>query len=830
MGTSNNGEAKLKTPHIQKTRGWLISLLLLSFFTVTAFGAIDDGLVASYPFNGNVNDEAVSGVNGKVFGATLTADRSGASNTAYSFDGTGQHILVGDPVPAKLAIQNEFTLEAWIYASEYPANNKNNENVALIVGSQYDATQSGASIFLDGRTNPDSQVAPAGHIHFQIGDGSWHTTNANSQVPLNQWVHIVATRKANEAGKIYYNGVLQPSTSVAWSGAVSYTSAWFAIGQQKDLNRSFNGKIDDVRLYNRALSSTEVQQRYNASVLQSCIAMYSPTGQLHIPYVSVPDTAGTTTMYEADMQLLPLSNPMKFELTGAKTISTSPTCSATYSLTGRLHIPSVSVPDAVGAKTLYEADMQLLPLSNPMRFELTDAKIKTLAPPIPAISTGYIQGDMAGNPAFSIEVSASVAKTSAALLQSILTVNSLLFTDFSSATIETVKSRTLKADKALAVLVKYAAETETLIAANMPKKQVALSPEDVLATVASGPSNQQIKTLMNTYGVNAKRAQLILNTAMAGLESGAWSDLATAENKVVQTLNLIKEGSALSFTIAGTVLTAGGVSGALAAGDAAIAIIGGVDGVIKVSKAGLELAVGRDVTFPDGSGTSMVITSIASVNDIIAFKDLGKLVSQGLKTAENVGNIYTISSKIADGFVDKTITLSGVKVDISNGLSIGSSFDVGYINSLIGGMINAPSTMPGTYKLNGVATVVNALPVAMSNAINVLPAADKVALENDGQELILTASQKADFLNCACRCSSGWAGNIGVWYEPNPTVTTENGGVGVCIGGAGSFGGTSRHPLIANECTKGCWPTSAGVYNASLIEQLFQKENAKFSK
>ncbi|MFI3120057.1 MAG: hypothetical protein QX203_08760, partial [Methylococcaceae bacterium] len=125
--------------------------------------------------------------------------------------------------------------------------------------------------------------------------------------------------------------------------------------------------------------------------------------------------------------------------------------------------------------------------------------------------------------------------------------------------------------------------------------------------------------------------------------------------------------------------------------------------------------------------------------------------------------------------------------------------------------------------------VINALPMTLNNAINVLPAADKVALENNGQELILTVSQKTDFLNCACRCSSGWAGHIGVWYEPNPAVTTENGGVGACIGGAGSYGGTSRHPLIVNECTKGCWPTSAGTYNASLIEQFLQQENTNFS-
>ena len=98
----------------------------------------------------------------------------------------------------------------------------------------------------------------AGHIHFQIGDGSWHVANANAQVPLNQWVHVAATRKANEDAMIYYNGVLQPSASVPWWGTISYAGAWFAIGQQKDLARPFNGQIDEARIYNRALTPAEV--------------------------------------------------------------------------------------------------------------------------------------------------------------------------------------------------------------------------------------------------------------------------------------------------------------------------------------------------------------------------------------------------------------------------------------------------------------------------------------------------------------------------------------------------------------------------------------------
>ena len=172
------------------------------------------GLVSWWKAEGNANDQMGlnNGTleNGASFGLGNVGD-------AFSFNGSNQYVLVGDPIPASLQIQNSITLSAWIYVTGYPADHGSG-SLGLIVGSQRDATTSGAAIFYDGRTNDVVTGTPPGHIAFNIGDGAWHETDTLTQVPLNQWVLITAARSANNQAQIYYNGVLQPtSTSPTWT-------------------------------------------------------------------------------------------------------------------------------------------------------------------------------------------------------------------------------------------------------------------------------------------------------------------------------------------------------------------------------------------------------------------------------------------------------------------------------------------------------------------------------------------------------------------------------------------------------------------------------------
>lgn len=93
--------------------------------------------------------------------------------------------------------------------------------------------------------------------------------------------------------------------------------------------------------------------------------------------------------------------------------------------------------------------------------------------------------------------------------------------------------------------------------------------------------------------------------------------------------------------------------------------------------------------------------------------------------------------------------------------------------------------------------------------------------------------KKNQYFNCLCRCSSGWAGHIGVWYDPEGKSIPEAKSSGPCFGGAGAFGATRRHYFIGpNDCSKGCWEGAfgKGSYDPKKADELRKNENKKYKQ
>src|ERR1035438_3479469 len=96
-----------------KLRSLTLSTALLAIFltSATAQSFLTNGLVAYYPFNGNANDASGNGDNGTVNGATLTQDRFGITNAAYSFNGINNYIgFAGVPTSQV----DNWTVSAWV--------------------------------------------------------------------------------------------------------------------------------------------------------------------------------------------------------------------------------------------------------------------------------------------------------------------------------------------------------------------------------------------------------------------------------------------------------------------------------------------------------------------------------------------------------------------------------------------------------------------------------------------------------------------------------------------------------------------------------------------
>lgn len=217
---------------------------------ITVQNSVTGGLVAYYPFNGNANDESGNGNNGSIDGATPTTDRFGNANCAFNFDGSNDQIVVSPQQILKDFPAGNHTYSVWINPSSSPSNVK---MVIDCAGWGSGGDQRG--IRFHGRPTP---------IFKWVTNVSSYMTESTIGLTTNNWCHIVGVLEGN-TGRIYVNGAL---TGTATSSGQPTGITYFKIGNVSvggtgDLY--YHGKIDDIMLFNRALSASEISSLYNQS-------------------------------------------------------------------------------------------------------------------------------------------------------------------------------------------------------------------------------------------------------------------------------------------------------------------------------------------------------------------------------------------------------------------------------------------------------------------------------------------------------------------------------------------------------------------------------------
>ncbi|MHC1703733.1 MAG: FISUMP domain-containing protein [Tenuifilaceae bacterium] len=216
---------------------------------VATLGTLASDLVAFYPFNGNANDESGNGNNGTNNGATLTTDRFGNANSAYSFDGASNYIIgSADNLPV-----GERTVSLWTNITSLPDNS---------VPFGYGGISCGESwvMFVKNAEYPNMYNIQ-GHCNVNGLVGNY------PQDPINKWVFISVT--TNSTGTVIYINGNPISNNSTFINNTYVSGKNFIIGATINSNGIgvsggyLNGKIDDIRIFSRALSATEIEALYH---------------------------------------------------------------------------------------------------------------------------------------------------------------------------------------------------------------------------------------------------------------------------------------------------------------------------------------------------------------------------------------------------------------------------------------------------------------------------------------------------------------------------------------------------------------------------------------
>lgn len=246
----------------------LLLLLLLATFSIYAQTpnvpnyVPTNGLIAYYPFNGNANDQSGNASNGTPTDVTLTSDRFGAANTAYSFNGTSSNI---EALIYNIPIYNSpRTISGWFKTNDAFAAPNKYEICIFNYGILEKTQRLSLSVYSKGYLNVVNGPV--------FSDNSFYINNFDYS--NNDWYFYTLTYDGSKAS-IFINGEFVSENIIS----LNTTGNTLKIGQRisgDTTDESFKGKIDDIGIWNRVLTQTEI------------IALYE-SGNTANSYTLIPD-------------------------------------------------------------------------------------------------------------------------------------------------------------------------------------------------------------------------------------------------------------------------------------------------------------------------------------------------------------------------------------------------------------------------------------------------------------------------------------------------------------------------------------------------------------
>ena len=229
----------------------------------------DSGLVGWWKFDDIAND-SVGSNNGTISGGVTYVD--GKIGRAVSFDGVDSCVVVGKPL-SLVNLTNGLSVSAWIKTNtsalqrQIAGDSYPNSGGAWFGYTLEDYANNYYRFYVENSANPTS----GGMVYVQNTAGS---------VPPNKWTHLVGTYDGAGNLRMYVNGILNNSTASSTVSTINASTRRFMIGASDNgtaCTGFYNGSIDDVRVYNRALSATEIEEFYNQTQINEAISPITPS-------------------------------------------------------------------------------------------------------------------------------------------------------------------------------------------------------------------------------------------------------------------------------------------------------------------------------------------------------------------------------------------------------------------------------------------------------------------------------------------------------------------------------------------------------------------------
>jgi gliding motility-associated-like protein len=223
------------------------------------------GLILCMAMDGNANDSTKYNNHGIIRGATPTIGRDGKTNSAYYFNGTTNHINLG---VKNILKPSAASISVWVKPHTFNSYIGTNSNTIIITKNPNNPSSymEGYSLSLTNRTGPTKYMAI--NTHQPTNNEKWFMSNQNTNI--NQWTHLVLTFDFDSI-KLYVNGQLDNKIYKGFNNVYDAFDS-VVIGYSANImNKNyFKGDIDELKMYNRVLSSSEILNLYTKPFTCSC--------------------------------------------------------------------------------------------------------------------------------------------------------------------------------------------------------------------------------------------------------------------------------------------------------------------------------------------------------------------------------------------------------------------------------------------------------------------------------------------------------------------------------------------------------------------------------